>query len=115
MVKNLSGFASSIIPSLLCSWRMAIVARDQSKCNASAAGDLCASVVRHTGLMPSLTLRHAVSLFETGCRHTRAYAAHGRGGTLRVICSGTVLYNVAFVPCQRAHENSGSGSKPLPA
>src|SRR5262249_34190905 len=66
MVKNSCGCAVRIIPSSLRSLSLALVARDQSKCNASAAGDRCASVVRQTCLMPSLTLRQAVSLFETG-------------------------------------------------
>ena len=45
----------------------------------------CQALCEILCLMPSLTLRHAVSLFETGYWHTHACAAHGQGGTLRVI------------------------------
>jgi len=56
----------------------------------------------------SLTLRHAVSLFETGCRHGQAWAAHGRGGTPRVVCPGIVL----ALLCYQATHPEGSDLVP---
>ena len=47
--KNSCGCALSMIPSSLYSLSLAVGTREQSKCNASAAGDSCASVVTHTG------------------------------------------------------------------